>query len=54
METYYDSAEDITITKERALQELRAHSITDPTEFYADMGEREAYAAQDVLDWLGY
>lgn len=53
-ETYYDSAEDLEITRERAIQELRSHSIYDPSEFFADVGEKETYQAQAVLDWLGY
>lgn len=52
--TYYDSAEGEVITRERAIQELRAHSIADPSEFFADMGDRESYDAQAVLGWLGY
>lgn len=54
---YYDSAEDLTITKERALQELARHGITsneDILEFFADVGEQEEYEAQKVLIWLGY
>lgn len=54
METYYDSAEGFIITKERAIQELRKHAIDDPKEFFDDMGERDSYDAQKVLDWLGY
>lgn len=54
---YYDSAEDITITQDRALQELARHGISsneDIIEFFADMGEKEEYDAQKVLIWLGY
>ncbi len=54
---YYDSAEDITITQDRALQELARHGITsneDILEFFADVGERQEYDAQEVLIWLGY
>jgi hypothetical protein len=54
---YYESAEDITITQDRALQELAKHGITsneDIIEFFADMGEKKEYNAQDVLIWLGY
>lgn len=53
-DTYYESAEGLVISKERAIQELRKHSIVDPAEFFAEMGERESYEAQSVLDWLGY
>jgi len=52
--TYYDSAEGTTITKVRALFELQNHGITDPDEFFDDMGDRESYNAQEVLSWLGY
>ncbi|NIF23919.1 hypothetical protein [Candidatus Pantoea multigeneris] len=54
---YYESAEDTDITRDRALQELKAHhfvSEEDIAAFYADLGEREFYRAQDVLRWLGY
>ena len=53
-DTYYDSAEDITITRDRALQELRDHNCEDFTEFFEDLGNRKEYNAQKVLDWLGY
>lgn len=53
METYYESAEGLEITRERAIQEVRAHS-SDVAEFFEDMGERESYETQAVLDWLGY
>ena len=54
---YYDSAEDLVITQDRALQELARHGITsneDILEFFADVGEQEEYDAQKVLIWLGY
>ena len=54
---YYDSAEDLTITQDRALQELASHGITsneDIIEFFADMGKQDDYDAQAVLRWLGY
>jgi len=56
MITYYESAESITITRQRALQELQAHSVTELgiADFFADMGDCEFYSAQAVLDWLGY
>jgi len=52
--TYYESAENITITKERALKELHKHGIVDIAEFFEDMGDKEIYDAQAVLAWLGY
>ena len=54
--TYYDSAEGLTITKTRALQELRFHGVTEVgiADFFADMGDQETYSASAVLEWLGY
>ena len=55
--SYYDSAADITITHKRALQELKSHGITaddEINEFYLELGNKETYNAQDVLEWLGY
>lgn len=56
MSTYYESAEDITITRRRAIQELNIHGATPDliTEFFAEMGTRDEYGAQEVLSWLGY
>ena len=45
-DTYYDSAEDIILSQERAFQEF--------DEFLADMGDKDEYPAQEVLEWLGY
>ena len=54
--TYYESAEDITISRSRAIQELQAHGL--PLEeyplFFADLGDQKEYEAQAVLAWLGY
>ena len=51
---YYESAEDLTITKARALQELEDHCCEDIEEFLDDLGDKEEYDAQKVLEWLGY
>ena len=51
---YYNSAEDIMISRERACQELKAHGLVDLKEFFDELGDKETYLAQDVLDWLGY
>ena len=51
---YYESAEDIIITKARALKELNDHCCEDIGQFFNDLGEREYYDAQKVLEWLGY
>jgi hypothetical protein len=54
MSEYYDSAEDIVISRHRALCELKAHGIVDFKEFFDDLGDEKLYLAQMVLDWLGY
>ena len=51
---YYDSAEGIMISSERTCQELKAHGLVDLKEFFDELGDKETYLAQDVLDWLGY
>ena len=51
---YYESAEDLTITRERALLELARHNCQDIEQFFDDLGDREEYNAQSVLIWLGY
>lgn len=52
--TYYESAEDEVISKERAVQELNKHGVIDTKEFFTDCGNLEFYIATDVLEWLGY
>ena len=55
---YYESAENITITRERALEELMNHGIDVNSEeielFDLEVGYKEFYDAQQVLAWLGY
>ena len=51
---YYESAEDIIITRERALLELANHYCEDIKLFYQEMGKHKTYSAQAVLAWLGY
>jgi len=51
---YYESAEDIIITRSRALLELARHGCEDIEEFFEDLGDKEEYNAQEVLIWLGY
>lgn len=51
--TYYESAEGLLLTKERAIEEVIAHGCS-PCEFLAEMGEEEQYSATEVLEWLGY
>ena len=52
--TYSESAEGVTITKARAIQELKKHGVLNVQEFFDDEGERDTYDAWDVLSWLGY
>lgn len=52
-ETYYDSAEGITISPARARKEVEKHGA-EWVEFLQDVGEKEYYDAQEVLNWLGY
>jgi len=52
---YFESAQGITITHERALREIAKHgALADLPEFYKEYGKRETYKATDVLVWLGY
>tara|TARA_E500000318_G_scaffold14066_4_gene13717 strand:+ start:546 stop:719 length:174 start_codon:yes stop_codon:yes gene_type:complete len=51
--TYFESAEDIIITKKEAIKEIREHGAS-PHEFFEEMGTHEEYEAQAVLAWLGY
>ena len=53
-ETDFDSAGGETISKKRAVQELRKHGVTSSGEFFKDMGDHEEYEATKVLEWLGY
>lgn len=53
-DTYYDSAEFVMISQERAFQELTNHGCQEFDEFLVDMGDKEEYPAQAVLEWLGY
>ena len=56
-DTYYDSAYDVMISQDRALEELKSHGVTcenELQEFFDSVGDKEEYPAQKVLDWLGY
>jgi len=53
MDTYYESAKGIVISKKRAIAEVKEHGVSVP-EFLKDLGECESYLATDVLKWLGY
>lgn len=57
--TYYESAENLRISRARALAELRKHGVcgdNELAEFFADVecDESGTYDAQAVLAWLGY
>lgn len=65
--TYFDSAEDMTITKARAWAEFKAHGsthddfemflmdvIADPATTLDDEGNIRELDAQAALAWLGY
>lgn len=58
MTTYYESAEDVQISRKRALKEIGAHGhylcTMDAAQFFEECGDRESYDAQEVLNWLGY
>ena len=52
---YYESAESVTISRQRALRELKDHgAMSDLDQFDKDLGIKENYSAQEVLAWLGY
>ncbi len=53
MNDYYESAEGIAISKERAKKEIEKHG-SSWLEFVQDMGDNVSYNAQSVLAWLGY
>lgn len=58
--TYSESAHNLplikglTITKERALLELKKHCIDDIQSFLDECGDCATYDAGEVLAWLGY
>lgn len=54
--TYYESSEDIIITRRRVIEELEEHGVTDEDQdlFFEEIGNRTSYDAQEVLEWLGY
>ena len=56
MMDYYESAEGMTISYARAMQELDDHGIDEQgkQEFFDEVGDLVEYSAQAVLDWLGY
>lgn len=48
-----DEAWDATVTREEALQEVRAHGCST-AEFLAEEGDRDEYMGWEVLGWLGW
>ena len=57
MSNYYDSAEGIMISRDRALREIKTHGLDfedNLKEFFEELGDKKLYSAQAVLDWLGY
>lgn len=53
-DTYYDSAEEIKLSQREAFNVLAQHGCQEIDEFFQDMGDKEEYDAQKVLEWLGY
>ena len=53
MPTYSESAKDHTISKSRAMKEIKDHCC-DMAEFLCEMGDHDEYEASEVLSWLGY
>lgn len=54
LKEFINKAKGQTISRERAIQELKNHGIDDPEMFFCDLGDFEVYEAVDVLEWLGY
>lgn len=56
--SYYNSAEGVTITRERAFRELQDHGHPLDSrgllEFFLECGNAPEYEAQHVLEFLGY
>ena len=45
---------EATITHSQALHQLEKHGVIDLDEFHNDLGERETYTGEELLNWLGY
>jgi hypothetical protein len=54
IETYYDSARGLIISRKRAFQVLTEHHCEDFDDFLREVGDRKEYSATKVLQWLGY
>jgi hypothetical protein len=51
--SYFESAETLTISADRARIEVENHDC-DWDECTAELGSHESYFAQTILMWLGY
>ena len=55
---YYASTQDLIITRQRAIKEVRSHGHQPGTCEYDEIidwiGDREMVEAQTLLQWLGY
>lgn len=49
----YEEACEAKVTRAQALREIRRHDC-DWDEFVSEYGDKETYAGEDVLNWLGY
>lgn len=49
----YEEACECVVTKAEAKLEVEAHHC-EWSEFLEDVGEKDKYIGQEVLDWLGY
>lgn len=53
--TYSESAKGQTITRDRAIEEIRQHNLISELDiFFKEVGDGDFYLATDVLNWLGY
>ena len=54
--TYSESAKGVTITRKRAIVELKRHGVpaSEWPDFYRELGYARTYTASAVLAWLGY
>ena len=51
----YEEACDAEVTREEARLEIAKHDVDGGFEsFVQEVGDRETYTGQEVLDWLGY
>ena len=51
----YDEAIKAMVSREQARLEIAKHDVDGGFEaFLIEVGDREQYSGQEVLDWLGY